>query len=59
MKIIENYQLGDNYLIQYQILQTNITRTVYRQEGESFMRPWELKGPSSQGLFQFLWHEVT
>ena len=23
------------------------------------MRPWEFKGPSSQGLFQFQWHEVT
>ena len=37
----EKYMLGDNKLIQYQILQSNITRT---QLGELLMRSWELKG---------------
>ena len=37
----EKYMLGDNKLIQYQILQRNITRT---QLGELLMRSWELKG---------------
>ena len=37
----EKYQLGDYKLIQYQILQSNITRT---QLGELLMRSWELKG---------------
>ena len=33
--------VGDYKLIQYQILQSNITRT---QLGELLMRSWELKG---------------
>ena len=37
----EKYMLEDNKLIQYQILQRNITRT---QLGELLMRSWELKG---------------
>ena len=37
----EKYMLGDYKLIQYQILQSNITRT---QLGELLMRSWELKG---------------
>ena len=37
----EKYQLGDYKLIQYQILQSNITRT---QLGELLMTSWELKG---------------
>ena len=36
----EKYMLGDYKLIQYQILQTNITRTVRRL----LMSFWELKG---------------
>ena len=30
MRIKKKYQLGDHKLIQYQILQTNITRTVWQ-----------------------------
>ena len=37
----EKYMLGDYKLIQYQILQSNITRT---HLGELLMRSWELKG---------------
>ena len=37
----EKYTLGDYKLIQYQILQSNITIT---QLGELLMRSWELKG---------------
>ena len=39
----EKYQLGNYKLIQYQILQTNITRTLSKQWGELLMRSWELK----------------
>ena len=38
----EKYQLGDYKLIQHQILQTNITTTVWHT-GELLMRSWELK----------------
>ena len=44
IKISRNYQSGDYKLIQYQILQTNITTTVCRQLVELSMRSWELKG---------------
>ena len=39
------YQLGNYNLIQNQILQTNITRTLSKQWGELLMRPWELNQP--------------
>ena len=38
----EKYQLGDYKLIQHQILQTNITTTVWHTR-ELLMRSWELK----------------
>ena len=50
MRIKKKYKIGDYKLIQYQILQTNITRTIGRKYEEFLMRSWELEG--LKDLFQ-------